>query len=82
MQTAFRTTRRFHAHLERSLVAWPQRIRESAYSALDWLDRIDDIRDKQVTTFVRDDLYPVTEPPPRADPTHSSTQSIRGIPRD
>lgn len=38
-----------------------------------WTLGIDDARDQQVTSFVRDDDYPVSEPPARVDPTHPST---------
>ena len=33
-----------------------------------WSVRVDDVRDVHITTFVRDDLYPISEPP-----THPST---------
>ena len=38
-----------------------------------WTLRIDDGRVEEITSFVRDDDYPVTEPPRRADPAHPST---------
>ena len=38
-----------------------------------WTLRIDDSRDEEITTFVRDDDYPVSEPPAQGEPTHPST---------
>ena len=38
-----------------------------------WMLRFEGAREEQVTTFVRDDAYPVGEPPARSEATHSST---------
>lgn len=51
----------------------PVRPRTVGTMRVHWSLQIGDSHDEQVTTFVRDDSYPVADPPARGEPTNPST---------
>ena len=51
----------------------PVRPRSVETMRVHWTLQLGDTRAAQITTFVRDDDYPVSEPPAAAEPAHTST---------